>query len=316
LKDKTKIIVLLVILIALCLAFILPNLTAENYRFFLSQRVPKVAAIILTGFAIAFSSVLFQTVTNNRILTPATLGLDALYLLIQTATVFALGSASILVISKNVNFLFSAAIMIFLSIVLFRVMLNRNNPNLIYLILVGTIFGQLFRTLAYFLLMIISPSEFTSLQNKMFASFSNINTNIVWLAAGIFAVVLIYIFRDLKKFDVMALGRDHAVSLGIEHEKIVRKTFIVSAVLVSAATALVGPIAFLGLMVSNVARQMARTHRHAVIIALSVLSSAVFLLGGQLFIERVLSFDTTVTVVVNFVGGLYFIWLLLRETKI
>ena len=315
-KDKTKIIVLLVILIALCLAFILPNLTAENYRFFLSQRVPKVAAIILTGFAIAFSSVLFQTVTNNRILTPATLGLDALYLLIQTATVFALGSASILVISKNVNFLFSAAIMIFLSIVLFRVMLNRNNPNLIYLILVGTIFGQLFRTLAYFLLMIISPSEFTSLQNKMFASFSNINTNIVWLAAGIFAVVLIYIFRDLKKFDVMALGRDHAVSLGIEHEKIVRKTFIVSAVLVSAATALVGPIAFLGLMVSNVARQMARTHRHAVIIALSVLSSAVFLLGGQLFIERVLSFDTTVTVVVNFVGGLYFIWLLLRETKI
>lgn len=206
--------------------------------------------------------------------------------------------------------------MILLSIALFRVMLNRNNPNLIYLILVGTIFGQLFRTLAYFLLMIISPSEFTSLQNKMFASFSNINTNIILLAFAIFAVVLIYIFRDLKKFDVMALGREHSISLGIEHERIVQKTFIVSAVLVSAATALVGPIAFLGLMVSNVARQMANSYKHSVIITLSVLISAVFLLGGQLFIERFLNFDTTVTVVINFVGGLYFIVLLLRETKI
>lgn len=315
-KDSHKIIALGVLLILLCLAFILPNLTADNYQFFLSQRVPKVAAIILTGFAIAFSSVLFQTVTNNRILTPATLGLDALYLLIQTATVFALGAASILVINKNVNFLFSAAIMIFLSILLFRLMLNRNQTNLIYLILVGTIFGQLFRTLAYFLLMIISPSEFTSLQNKMFASFSNINTNIVLLAAVIFAVVLIYIFRDLKKFDVMALGREHSVSLGIEHEKIVRKTFIVSAVLVSVATALVGPIAFLGLMVANVARQMANSYKHSIITTLSVLISAVFLLGGQIFIERFLNFETTVTVVINFIGGLYFIVLLLRETKI
>lgn len=315
-EDKNKIVALGILLIALCLAFILPNLTADNYQFFLSQRIPKVAAIILTGFAIAFSSVLFQTVTNNRILTPATLGLDALYLLIQTATVFAFGAASFLIINKNFNFLFSAAIMILLSILLFRVMLNRNNPNLIYLILVGTIFGQLFRTLAFFLLMIISPSEFTSLQNKMFASFSNINTNIILLAFGIFAVVLIYIFRDLKKFDVMALGREHSISLGIEHERIVQKTFIVSAVLVSAATALVGPIAFLGLMVSNVARQMANSYKHSVIITLSVLISAVFLLGGQLFIERFLSFDTTVTVVINFVGGLYFIVLLLRETKI
>lgn len=206
--------------------------------------------------------------------------------------------------------------MIFLSILLFRLMLGRNNTNLIYLILVGTIFGQLFRTLAFFLLMIISPSEFTSLQNRMFASFSNINTNIVLLAAAIFVVVLLYIFRDLKKFDVMALGREHSVSLGIEHEKLVRKTFVVSAILVSAATALVGPIAFLGLMVANVAREMAKTYKHSVIITLSVLVSVVFLLGGQLFIERFLNFGTTVTVVINFVGGLYFIVLLMRETKI
>lgn len=315
-KDRNKIILLIIVLIGLSLAFILPNLTIDNYRFFLSQRIPKVLAIILTGGAIAFSSVLFQTVTNNRILTPATLGLDALYLLIQTVIVFVLGATSILVINKNVNFLFSAGIMIFLSILLFRVMLNRSNTNLIYLILVGTIFGQLFRTLAFFLLMIISPSEFTSLQSRMFASFSNINTNIVLMTIVLFVIVIIYIFRDLRKFDVIALGREHSISLGIEHEKVVQKTFIVSAVLVSAATALVGPIAFLGLMVANIARQMTKTYRHSIIITIAVLISSVFLLGGQIFIERFLNFETTVTVVINFIGGLYFIVLLMKETKL
>ena len=164
--------------------------------------------------------------------------------------------------------------------------------------------------------MVISPSEFTSLQSRMFASFSNINTNIVLMTVVIFCFVLFYIFRDLKKFDVIALGREHSISLGIEHEKIVRKTFIVSAILVSAATALVGPIAFLGLMVANLARQMTNTFRHSVIIVIAVLISAVFLLGGQIFIERFLNFNTTVTVVINFVGGLYFIVLLMKETKL
>ena len=122
-KDRNKIILLIVILLGLMAAFILPNLSADNYQFFLAQRLPKVLAIILTGGAIAFSSVLFQTVTNNRILTPATLGLDALYLLIQTAIVFSLGMSSILVVNKNLNFLFSTAVMIFLSILLFALCL-------------------------------------------------------------------------------------------------------------------------------------------------------------------------------------------------
>lgn len=315
-KDKHKIIGLCGILLALALAYILPNLTADNYQFFLAQRVPKTAAIILTGGAIAFSSVLFQTVTHNRILTPATLGLDALYLLIQVTILFTLGASHLLIVNKNLNFLFAAAVMIFLSILLFRVMLRREGMNLIYLILVGTIFGQLFRTLAYFLLMILNPSDFASVQSKLFASFTNINTSIVLLAATIFAAAIVYLFRDLKKFDVIALGREHSISLGIEHEKIVRKTFVVAAILVSTATALVGPIAFLGLLVANLARETARTYKHSVVIALAVLISAVFLLGGQLFIERFLNFSATVTVVVNFVGGIYFVWLLLRETKL
>ncbi len=315
-QDGVKIAVLFAVCAAACLVFILPGLDAENYAFFLGQRVPKVAAIVITGCAIAFSSVLFQTVTNNRILTPATLGFDALYLLIQTSIIFVFSAGNILARDKNVNFVFSAGLMVAMAMVLFRVMMRRSNTNLIYLILVGTIFGQLFRTLSYFLLMVISPSEFVSLQNRMFASFGNINTGIVIIAAVVCAAVVPFVFRDLPKFDVVALGREPAISLGIDHEKLVRKTFVIAAVLISVATALVGPIAFLGLLVANLARQMAASYRHSVVVLMAMLISSILLLTGQFIVERFLNFDTTVTVIINFVGGLYFIWLLLKESRL
>lgn len=303
-------------LAALSVGLIVPGLTADNYQFFLWQRVPKLIAIIVTGGAIAYSAVVFQTITHNRILTPATLGFDALYLFIQAALFFFLGAASFLIADRNANFLVAVGVMVGLSLVLLKFVFGKGGGDLIFIILVGTIFGQLFRTLAYFLLMIISPSEFTSMQNKMFASFSNIYTPIVLLATVICVIAGAFLFRYTRSFDVAALGRDQSVNLGIDHARLVRRTFVVSAIMVSAATALVGPIAFLGLMVANLARQISRTFRHSVLITIAVLLSAVLLLSGQLVVERYLNFGTTVTVLINFIGGIYFVVLLLRENKL
>jgi iron complex transport system permease protein len=315
-SDRNIIIVLSALLVLICLLFIAPGLTVENYQYFLSQRVPKVVAIILTGSAIAFSSVLFQTITVNRILTPTALGLDALYLLTQTLIVFLFGSTSLLVVNKNVSFLLTAAVMVLLAAVLFRLLLNRGETNLIRLVLVGAVIGQLFRSFAYFLLMIMNPNEFTALQNKLFASFNSINTGILLLATVIFFFMAIFIYRDLHRYDVISLGREHSISLGVEHDKVMRKSFLIIAILVSVATALVGPITFLGLLVANLARQTANTYKHSVILTISVLFGAIFLLGGQLAIERIFNFETTVSVIINFIGGIYFIALLLRESRI
>ena len=67
--------------------------------------------MILTGAAIAFSTIVFQTITNNKILTPSIIGLDSLYMLIQTFLVFAFGSTSSLM-SKNINFFISIGLMV------------------------------------------------------------------------------------------------------------------------------------------------------------------------------------------------------------
>ena len=90
----------LFLLVAGCLAiigwFVGQGLTADNYQFFLSRRIPKVLAIVLAAVAISASSLVFQTITNNRILTPSILGFDSLYLMIQVLMVVILGSTSLL----------------------------------------------------------------------------------------------------------------------------------------------------------------------------------------------------------------------------
>jgi len=121
--------------------------------------------------------------------------------------------------------------------------------------------------------------------------------------------------RFTKYLDVLSLGKDQAVNLGVDYDYVVKRLLVVVAILISVSTALVGPITFLGLLVVNVAYQLFSTYKHTYLILGSVLISIVALIGGQLIVERVFTFSTTLSVIINFIGGVYFIYLLLKESK-
>ena len=89
-RDKRNIIVLTIVALILISGFLFIGVNSVNFRYALYRRIPKIYAMILTGTAIGFSSLIFQTVTNNRILTPSILGIDSLYVLLQTTVVFLL----------------------------------------------------------------------------------------------------------------------------------------------------------------------------------------------------------------------------------
>ncbi|WP_262120199.1 petrobactin ABC transporter permease YclO [Bacillus subtilis] len=286
-----------------------------NWDYTLPRRIKKVAAIVLTGGAIAFSTMIFQTITNNRILTPSILGLDSLYMLIQTGIIFLFGSANMVIMNKNINFIISVLLMILFSLVLYQIMFKGEGRNIFFLLLIGIVFGTLFSSLSSFMQMLIDPNEFQVVQDKMFASFNNINTDLLWLAFIIFLLIGVYVWRFTKFFDVLSLGREHAVNLGIDYDKVVKQMLIVVAILVSVSTALVGPIMFLGLLVVNLAREFLKTYKHLYLIAGSVFISIIALVGGQFVVEKVFTFSTTLSVIINFAGGIYFIYLLLKENK-
>ncbi len=113
----------------------------------------------------------------------------------------------------------------------------------------------------------------------------------------------------------MSLGRDTAINLGVPYDSIVKKMLVIVAVFISISTALVGPITFFGLIVANLSYQFFKTYKHTTLITGAILMSVIALVGGQWVVERVFTFSTTLSVIINFIGGVYFIYLLLKERK-
>ncbi|MGY0693599.1 iron chelate uptake ABC transporter family permease subunit [Virgibacillus sp. FSP13] len=311
---KKKTIILAVIAAVLAVLYIMHDLSG-NIGYILPRRIIKVVAIILTGSAIAFSTTVFMTITNNRILTPSILGLDSLYLLIQTFIIFMFGSQSLVMMSSNINYFISIGIMVLFSLVLYRFLFRGEKNNIYFLLLVGMILGTFFGSFTDFMQVLIDPNEFMVARDRMFASVNNVNENLVYLSLALIVLVTIYFMRFYKYLDVLALGKDEAINLGVPYDYVVKRLLIIVAVLISIATALIGPITFLGLLVVNVSYEFLKTFRHFYLIIGSILISIIALLGGQFIVEEVFTFQTTTSVIINFIGGIYFIYLLLKENK-
>ena len=314
---RHKVLYILLLLVIVCsVLFLVYGLNPNSYQYALSRRIPKLIAIAMTGSGVAVSSVIFQTVTNNRILTPSVLGLDSLYNLFQTLIVFSLGSLNVALMGSNLNFLIAGGLMIIFSLFLFKMMFRRENTNLFFLLMIGMIFGTLFSSLSSFMQMVMDPNEFLIVQNKMFASFNNVKSSLLGISTITMGLTLFWVLKDAKKLDVIALGKEQAINLGIDYDRMVRKMLIAVAILVSVSTALVGPVTFLGILVTNLAYQMIKDYRHSIVIPTSILLSLLALIGGQFLVERVFQFNTTIGVIINFVGGLYFIYILLKEERL
>ncbi|EKY25092.1 iron chelate uptake ABC transporter family permease subunit [Clostridium celatum] len=312
-KDKRSIIILSLLALVLIGTFLLINVNSANIRYAMYRRIPKIYAMILTGGAIGFSSLIFQTVTNNRILTPSILGIDSLYVLLQTSVVFLLGSSSVIISNGNINFIITIVAMLIFSSLIYKFIFKKGSKNIFTLLLVGVVCGTLFESLTTFMQVLIDPVEFQVVQDKMQASFNNINTELLFISSIIIILCIGFAYDYLKVLDVMALGRDEAINLGVDYDKMVKKMLVIVVVLTSVATALVGPITFLGLLVVNIARQLITTYKHNILGVATILISIVALIGGQLLVEHLMDFGVSVSIIINFVGGIYFIYLVMKE---
>ena len=312
-KHKKLLLALGIVAAILVTVFLLIGLNANNFDYALSRRIPKIIAMILVGISIGFSSLVFQTITNNRILTPSILGLDSLYVLLQTTLIFILGSGSGAVNGKNANFVISIIIMIIFSSLIYKFLFRKNSNNIFSLLLIGVVCGTLFESLTTFMQVLIDPLEFQMVQDKMMASFNNINTEILLISTVVIAFCIVFSMDFLKILDVMSLGRDEAINLGVDYDRVTKKMLVVIVILTSVSTALVGPITFLGLLVVNIARQLVKTYKHSELGIATGFISVIALIGGQLIVERILNFGMTIGVIINFIGGIYFIYLVMKE---
>lgn len=306
----------LIFLAALALVVVFMTIESRgNWDFVLPFRGRKVLAIVVVATAISVSTIIFQTITGNRILTPSIMGFDSLYMLIQTIFVFTIGGTNLLQLDPKVRFLVDVIVMVVFSGLLFWWLFIKANRTLHLLVLIGIIFGVLFRSFTSLLQRMIDPTDFAILQDTGFASFNSVDTTLVGLSAGILGTVLIVVAFRNRILDAMLLGRAPAISIGVEYQREVMIVLTMTAILVSVSTALVGPITFFGLLVAHLAYQTIGSASHRFTIPAATLYAVIFLLGGQMILERVFNFNSSLSVMVEFVGGLLFILLLLKASS-
>lgn len=303
------------VLAGLALAAVAAFVTVDaggNWDFVLPFRVRKVLAMGVVAFAVAASTVMFQTITHNRILSPSIMGFDALYLLIQTVAVFFLGSDQLIAIDERLRFGMEVAAMVVFSGALYYGLFVAAERDLHLLVLVGLVFGVMFRSVTNLLQRVIDPAEFTVLQDAGFASFNAVNETLLAVTAVLVAVVGIVAWRMRGLLDALALGRETAISLGVNYRRSVMVVLALVTVMVATSTALVGPITFFGLLVANLAYMLSGTSHHRFLLPASALTAVVALVGGQTVLEQVFAFDTSLSIIIEFVGGIVFILLLLK----
>lgn len=311
---RKKILILAFLTLIMALVFIFAGLKDFD-EYALKNRFLQIAAIVIVAICIAVSTVIFQTLCNNKILTPAIIGLDSLYMLLQSALIFSLGSANFSVYKNDINFLITLACMVVFSLGLYKILFSSDKS--IYLImLLGLIFGTLFSTLSSFFEILIDPDEFMVIQGRMFASFDNVAFDVLALAYIVTLLSFVWIFRYMKFLDPLSLGKDLSINLGINYQKISKHLMIIIAILTSISTALVGPITFLGLLVVNITYELFKSSKHSILLFACVLISILALLGGVFFVSRVFDYNTTISVIINFLGGIYFIYLVLKGNKL
>lgn len=285
-----------------------------SWSFIIPFRGRKLLSLVIVAYAVAVSTVLFQTVTNNRILTPSIMGFDSLYVLIQTTLVSLFGIGALVSLNSHIQFTAEMAVMVAFACLLFSWLFIRQERSLHLLVLVGIVFGIFFRSLSTFMQRIMDPNAFNVLQDTFFASFSSIDTSHLLFSYGLVAIVTLIIIRSLPVYDVLTLGRDHAINLGISYRRTVMLTLVLVAILVALSTALVGPITFFGLLVASLAHALVGNSKHKYVIPAAALLAIVALVGGQTLLERVFAFDTALSIIIEFLGGIVFIYLVVRRS--
>lgn len=313
-RQGVRLMALAVLAAVTLLAFMTLGVEAD-WAFVLQHRGTKALTMLVVACALGMSTVVFQTVTHNTILTPAVMGLDALYLFLQAVLVLVLGSVGVVQLGLLPKYGLEIVLMVALSVGLMRWLFTGHASSLHLMLLVGMVMGILFRSMTSFAMRMIDPNEFATLQDRMFANFNTIHTQLLLPSLVVLALGTAFFWRRRHVLDVLALGRDAAVNLGVHYQRQVLQLLVVMCAMVAISTALVGPVTFFGLLVANMAYQWMGTRRHAWVLPAVVLWGCVLLLAGQVVLERVLGFNSALSVVVEFVGGLVFIYLLMRKGK-
>lgn len=270
---------------------------------------------MLVGAALSCSGTVLQSMLRNNLAEPGLLGISAGAGL-GAILIFIIPVAFPFFLITPVSFLFAAAA----TLVIFYVAKGLNSKYSGFIstnkiILTGIAVSALISSVNGFLLL-MSGSSITQILYWLNGGFSGrgwneFNSGIIFVTAGI--TVSLLISKDLN---ILNLGEELSLSLGLNLKRIQRICIFVSSLLAASAVSIAGIISFVGLVVPNLSRLLVgNDHRYSVIC--SVILGALFLLVSDTISRTVIApSEIPVGIVTSFIGAPVFIWLILRKKTI
>ncbi|HFR3747360.1 TPA: iron chelate uptake ABC transporter family permease subunit [Streptococcus suis] len=295
------------------LFYLLPDGSLPN-SYILNLRLKKLLVYLVVAVIASFSTFSFQAVTGTRFLTPSVLGLESFYVLMQSLFLFFFWKWSQgLAPNSQTEFFMVLGLQAGFFLLLQPAIKALLNKGIGLILLICMTLGTFFRSTSTFLQVLMEPNEYDKLQSKLFASLQNVNEGVLLVVVGLAILICGLLYRKGKVLDTFYLGKDNARLLGVDVEKEQQQLLWLVALLVSASTALVGPLSFLGFILANLTYQLVNDFRHRTLFLVGSLLGFVSLLLAQTLVERVFNFNISIRTVIELIGGIFFFYLLYKE---
>ncbi|MCM3292937.1 iron chelate uptake ABC transporter family permease subunit [Paenibacillus sp. MER 180] len=277
------------------------------------RRMVALVAMIIAAVCQSLSTVAFQSITNNRIITPSLLGFESLYSTIHTSTIFFFGVGALVNFTGIVPFIIQVIVMVLMSLILYGWLLSGKYGNLQIMLLVGIIIGTGLKSVSAFMRRLLSPSEFDILQARLFGSVNHADAAYFPIVIPIVIIVALLILAHSKNLNVLSLGKDVSTSFGVKHQSSIIYTLILVSILMSISTALIGPLTFYGFLVATLTYQAAPTYDHRYVFPMSLAIGFLIITGAYFLMYHVFNAQGVVSVIIELFGGIIFLIAILRK---
>ncbi|OAK50959.1 iron chelate uptake ABC transporter family permease subunit [Rhodococcoides kyotonense] len=315
LSPGVRLVLVSVVLVALIACFLF-LFVRGSFAFAFPRRLNMLGAMVIAAFTQGVGTVVFHTVTDNRILTPSIIGFDSMYTLMQTLMVFVFGGTVMANTEGIPKLLAQTALMVVFATILYRWMFSGKLGSLFLMLLVGVVIGLAFDSISTFLQRLLSPTEYDMLSVKLFGRLSAVKGDYLPLAFGVCIVIGLILWKRRHHLDALLLGREAAMGIGVSHKRELTLMLILIAVMVAFSTALVGPMTFYGFVVATLAYQFAGSYKHVYVMPMAFLLGLLTLVLGQFVMQHIFYAGGFLTVIIEFVGGALFLAVILRKGKL
>lgn len=279
-------------------------------------RVTSLVVILVVACCQGIATITFQTVTANRIVTPSLMGFESLYTAISTAAIFFFGVAGALAVQGVGAYLAQILAMLAFSGILYGWLLSGRYANVQIMLLVGIILGGALAAFSTFLQRLLTPTEFDLLTARLIGSVANADATYLPVAIPLAALAVAALWWGGGRLDLLALGRPVALSLGSPGRRDPILALLCVSVLMAVSTSLIGPMTFFGFLVAMLTYQLADTYSHRRMFAMSWLVGFVVLGGAYVVMKHLFYAAGSVGIIVEIVGGTFFLVYLLRKGRL